>query len=290
MGEEARRVGGEAGQEEGEALEREAYPFEHGVDTRLAGVLYLLNLLTHLDVSEAFGVWCRRGKVGPWGLLDLVARGLLGEEAPDPLDDPLWDALARLDHRQPGTPPGTGVEGRAAVTLPARWVSDAADGTGGWRWASRGGRLCVWNTAGWPLATAPRDRRAGEAQARTLLRRAGAPLLGLRRRPFAESPLDPLDGPAASTLPAAVRPWLAVVLPFFRYRLRRALGTETGIEDLLRQPGRLFLTSSHVDLVQPVEAIALPVRRAGLDRDPGWLPAFGRVVSFHFEGRERSLC
>ena len=25
------------------------------------------------------------------------------------------------------------------------------------------------------------------------------------------------------------------------------------------------------------------IRMAGLDRDPGWVPAAGRVISFHFE-------
>jgi hypothetical protein len=51
----------------------------------------------------------------------------------------------------------------------------------------------------------------------------------------------------------------------------------------LAVPGRLYVTSSHVDLVLPLAAADLAVRRAGLDRDPGWLPAFGRVVYFHFD-------
>jgi hypothetical protein len=31
-----------------------------------------------------------------------------------------------------------------------------------------------------------------------------------------------------------------------------------------------------------LERISLPARRAGLDRDPGWLPDLGLIVTFHF--------
>jgi hypothetical protein len=33
----------------------------------------------------------------------------------------------------------------------------------------------------------------------------------------------------------------------------------------------------------PLSAISLPVRKAGLDSNPGWLAAFGRIVTFHFQ-------
>jgi hypothetical protein len=32
-----------------------------------------------------------------------------------------------------------------------------------------------------------------------------------------------------------------------------------------------------------MNAIRLPVRLAGLDINPGWLPWLGRVVSFHYD-------
>jgi hypothetical protein len=39
----------------------------------------------------------------------------------------------------------------------------------------------------------------------------------------------------------------------------------------------------HLDLVMPMSAVTLPVRVSGLDRDPGWLPTFGRIIRLHFE-------
>ncbi|HLO02595.1 MAG TPA: hypothetical protein VK191_05770, partial [Symbiobacteriaceae bacterium] len=50
----------------------------------------------------------------------------------------------------------------------------------------------------------------------------------------------------------------------------------------LRLPGRLWLTQTHLDLELSVDQIALPIRLAGLDANPGWVPALGRVVSIHF--------
>jgi hypothetical protein len=57
----------------------------------------------------------------------------------------------------------------------------------------------------------------------------------------------------------------------------------------LWQPGLLLLTArihfspSHVDMYLPLSAVQLPVRLAGLDINPGWLPWLGRVVTFHYD-------
>ena len=41
-------------------------------------------------------------------------------------------------------------------------------------------------------------------------------------------------------------------------------------------------TRAHVDVWMELEQVTLPVRRAGLDADPGWVPELARVVTFHF--------
>ena len=84
-----------------------------------------------------------------------------------------------------------------------------------------------------------------------------------------------------------LRDWLGLVLPHLRLRLALGLGLDpVRPEDLppllLLHPGRVHVTSTHVDIVMDLASIALPVRISGLDRDPGWVPAFGRVVQFHF--------
>ena len=52
-------------------------------------------------------------------------------------------------------------------------------------------------------------------------------------------------------------------------------------------PARLIASASHVDLHFRLNDVRLPVRRTGLDINPGWLPWLGRVVTFHYgSGRE----
>ncbi len=57
----------------------------------------------------------------------------------------------------------------------------------------------------------------------------------------------------------------------------------------LWQPSLLVLeaqvrsTPAHLDLYAGLDAVRLPVRLAGLDCNPGWLPWLGRVVRFHYD-------
>ena len=47
-------------------------------------------------------------------------------------------------------------------------------------------------------------------------------------------------------------------------------------------PGRVVVTATHVDVLLSLQHVDLTARLAGLDRDPGWVPALGRIVLFHF--------
>ena len=83
-------------------------------------------------------------------------------------------------------------------------------------------------------------------------------------------------------------------MPALRRRLLLALRPDGAteppdgdpVERLLAVPARLCFTPTHVDLVAGLDAIWLPARGAGLDRDPGWRPELGRVVRFHFTSME----
>lgn len=215
-----------------------------GVATELGGVLFLLNIMQRLDLPDCFEPdWRLASQVGPWGVLELLARALLdGARLPtfrkvgNLAADPLWAALAALDGRQSGEPVGANVTGPDSVQIPAFWA----------RWLGAG---------------------SGAGQRIDL------------------TGMAPLDGPLLDGASFAVRRWLAVVTPLLRQMLAAALSIETGdpAADLLLRRGQLYVTSSHVDLVLPLAGVSLPVRLAGLDFDPGWLPAYGRVVQIHYE-------
>jgi hypothetical protein len=96
-------------------------------------------------------------------------------------------------------------------------------------------------------------------------------------------PAERVRGPLAAPLGRCPRRWLAAAVPFLRRWLAEALGTaDGGVTAELLRPGRLHLTTTHVDAVMGLDAISLPVRLAGLDADPGWVPELGRVVKFHY--------
>jgi hypothetical protein len=104
--------------------------------------------------------------------------------------------------------------------------------------------------------------------------------------------LAQLDGRETGIAPGDVNSritrWLEEALSEVRSLLKKALGppTEDNPEPertMLRCQARVYVTSTHVDIVMGLENISLPVRMAGLDRDPGWVADFARVILFHFE-------
>ena len=96
--------------------------------------------------------------------------------------------------------------------------------------------------------------------------------------PLTDRSLSPLDH------------WLARILPYVRARLARALGTTDEVSAgrrLCGTPAQVDVTATHLDVRISLAELPIEVRLAGLDRDPGWVPAAGRYVAFHFEETSR---
>ena len=103
--------------------------------------------------------------------------------------------------------------------------------------------------------------------------------------------LTELDGREPGTHPANLYPhvtlWIEKELPGIRAILHKVLGSPTAEnpepeKTMLLYPARVYVTSTHVDIVMSLEDISLPVRLAGLDRDPGWMPEYTRIILFHY--------
>ena len=260
---------------------------EVGVETELSGVLYLINLILHLDLPECFEAdWKLASGLGPWGLLEVMGRMLVDLAPGDDLAlDPLWVALADIDGRPAGNLPGGGVAACEAFRLPPRWL-EGAGRDAEVEWAASSDRLWLWTATGFLLVTCPRSAEAPSKQAR---RELGAYFdvaesVVLRRRPRASAPLGAVDSLLTAGLNPHLGRWLSWAMPYLLYRLEQACG-KGSVDELLRCRGRLYVTTSHVDLVIDLSQISLSARLAGLDRDPGWIPSLGRVVKFHFESR-----
>jgi hypothetical protein len=263
---------------------------EDGVDTTLGGVFFLINAMCALDLPECFeDGWRLASTVGAWGVLEALGRALLESDANKGInaDDPIWTALAALSGRGAAERLGAGLPRRADYRLPAAWAAQVpADGNKPQAWAARGGKLRLWSRAGYALSETSRDGSPAVAQARSEAQRWGLAEAPPRAR-FGNAPLAARFEPLGAGLDHALRRWLTVAVPFIRWRLVCALGIDTAEETLhdalLARTGRLYVTATHVDLVMGLETVSLPVRLVGLDRSPGWLGEFGRVILFHFE-------
>jgi hypothetical protein len=264
-----------------------------GVETRLGGVLYLINLLDYLGLPGCFEAsWCLSSRLGGWGLLDAVARALLGAAWESFAGDPLWIALAELDGREARELPGPDFAGGDGFRLPVEWFEAVSCDGEAFRWAASGGRLRVWSAAGEgyvlvdvPLgAGSPADRASRELSRYSGSADDGVLSAGL----FKDAPSARLSTLLAAELNRDLARWLTLAIPYIRHRLRQAMGFGAPgsfdlATELLLVPGWLYVTPTHVDLVAALDAISVRARLAGLDRDPGWVPDLGRVVSFHFE-------
>jgi hypothetical protein len=102
------------------------------------------------------------------------------------------------------------------------------------------------------------------------------------------APLARSGGGLTRKLNSRLLAWISRVLPYIRLHLNQSLGLGTsGAAELAKAlclyPGRIYVSSSHVDVVMSMDHISLPIRLAGLDRNPRWVPTFGRVILIHFE-------
>jgi hypothetical protein len=96
--------------------------------------------------------------------------------------------------------------------------------------------------------------------------------------------LEELPEPSAQLMAPNLLWWVQRLRPYLAALLYHLLGEPAdAVELLLHQPGTLYVTRTHVDLLLSVEQICIPVRRAGLDQTPGWRPDYGHIITVHFE-------
>lgn len=144
------------------------------------------------------------------------------------------------------------------------------------RWAEAGeGDPADWTRA--VLGAALLRLRAPADDPAWWLATLSTPLLRLDAPAPPDWPGPPQALATAPTADAQATAWLTAV----RHWLRR--DARIGLASLVRRPGRIGLTPTHLDMHFALAAADLRVRRIGLDIDPGWLPWFGRVVGFHYD-------
>lgn len=242
------------------------------IDSDYGGLLYLLNAALALELYGDFSMPRARGlALSPWNWLALIGEAWFGAEF---RRDPLWRLLADLAGRKPQQAPAYDFVAPLAWAIDEAWLQpwDAAE-TVAYHAGTR--RLRLWHPQGFVLADLPRAASTPAVQAADWCTQRTA----LRETRLVRMPQAPAPSPRQRN-----RRWLHYLLTYLEARLARALAVDDGdIPTLVcRHRAQLHCNLVDVEVRLSLDALPLCLRLAGLDRDPGWIPAAGRSVRFRF--------
>ncbi len=217
------------------------------IETEFGGLFYLVNLALFLELYGDFTMPRAPGlALSPWDWVALVGREFLGERIES---DPIWPLLAQLAGRGETEPPGHDFDPPDEWHLPVEWLKPFPQ-QAPWQQTEDGGRMRQVHPAGFVVRDVPIHAAVPHDQ------------------------------------PARLARWLGWLVPYLRARLYRALACdEPG--DLRRivfeHHAQVLTAAAHLDIIMALAGLPIEIRYAGLDRDPGWVPAAGRAIAFHFE-------
>lgn len=233
---------------------------DQAVATRFGGMLFVLNALLALELYGDFSRPDRRLLgLSPFTLLARLGSIWFGRNfRADPLHTALLALAGEGESAPDFMPPDWAV--------PGFWL-DPWPRIGAIRIGRERPRPLLWHRAGFPLAELPVEH-AGAAS-------LAARRLGFRRIERAVRP---------PRLPQAARDrWITCLALYLDARLGLAVGRRDGRTLLCRRPAHIEMAAEQVTARFALAEHPLAIRLAGLDRDPGWLPAAGRNLQFVFE-------
>ncbi len=264
---------------------------EAEIETRFGGLFHLVNLGLFLNLYGDFTTPAEPGlPLSVWDFVALLGRRLAGARVER---DAVWPLLARLAGRAQAAEPGAHFSPPDEWRAGTEWLKPFGATRVHLRWADAGGRLRVAHPAGFTLIDVASEA-AGAAD-------EGSPdesptpavdenQLARELRPYLEAGarfdlrrVARVRGARGRTSRAR---WLDRLSAYAAARLSLALGAR-GAAHLSRllceRHARVFVTAAHLDVVMRLGELPLEIRCSGLDRDPGWVPAAGRHIAFHFE-------
>jgi hypothetical protein len=247
------------------------------IDTAFGGLFYLLNVSLFLGLYGDFTQPRYRGlALSPWDFLALVGERWFGTGL---RSDPLWELLRQLGGHESDAGIGAGFVPAAEWRMPAAWLEPFP--APACLFAQQAGaRTRLRHPYGFTIRETEGAQNAPET-----LENWRDEYVTLRNVRLQHLPWRPPQRPL-STLNADLNRWLDAVVPYLEARLALALGEHRRTEVPSRvcaYPARLTLTPSSLDINLSLAALPLAIRYAGLDRDPGWIPAAARSIRFVFE-------
>jgi hypothetical protein len=256
---------------------------EATIETQFGGLFYLINLGLYLNLYGDFTTPQSPGiQLSIWDFVGLVGRELVGDQLEA---DALWLLLRQLAVHQAGEPLGFGFYPEEEWRLPTEWLEPFTPEKT-LRWIIADARLRFFHSAGFLVLDVALGEGSHTQQLQAEIDRYDS--LGFQvsqeaSGSFAQTPAKPYS--QLKTSPE-IRSWLDHLLPYIHARLRKALGwekSETLAAEWWRQKASVVVTATLLDINLKLAELPIEFRLAGLDRDPGWVPAAGRFISFHYD-------
>ena len=283
--------------------------YDRHIETRYGGLFYLVNLGIFLNLYGDFTTPLQPGlDLSIWDFMALLGEQMVGESI---YMDPIWSLLAQLAGRTGDVlsaidttdainnnqePPGLYFEPPEQWRVPVQWLRAFPEAEG-WQWSKEDGRLRVKHPAQFLVLDLPlmkdvepveqlKDelRLYADFFEGTMPKLAYVPLRLLPDESLLSCGQPVIRIPARPLSPA-LQSWLCWLMPYIYARLQRALGMEEDenpCATLCRHSASISVSATHLRIDLVLAELPIAIRIAGLDRDPGWVPAAGRFIAFHF--------
>ena len=251
-------------------------PIEFSLQTRFGGIFYLINAALAMSLYGDFTRPLEPGIELPiWDFLALTGREFAG---PQIEFDPLWAMLARLAGRREKEQPGNHFVPPDECRLPPDWLNAFPEHVDLHYWVVED-RLIVRHPFGFTLL----DLEIGSASQRHEIRTLVASEI-THYRSVAGFTHD--RGGSIVLSGNRIERWTRWICEYLRVRLERALGigpAEDLVTILFARAARVDVSPARIDVFLALSELPVEIRLAGLDRDPGWVPAAGRAIAFHYD-------
>lgn len=249
----------------------EEFETEIVIETRFGGVFYLLNLGLYLNLYRDFSTPAQAEiDLNIWDFVAFLGREFSGEKIEK---DAVWKLLERLAGRENSENPGNGFAPPDDWRMPLEWLKFFRTNEK-WFWKNDDERLIVRHPAGFNVIDV---KSSGDAK-----NQLENELKNYRKN---ISQTEENFGEESFEHSSPMENWLKNLSEYMLMRLSLALNIETREQVnaiLFERKARVGVTETNLDLTFSLADLPFEIRLSGLDRDPGWIPAAGKFVRFHF--------
>ena len=244
--------------------------FDVVIRSRYGGVFYLLNLGLYLGLYRDFSATSGEEiDLNIWDFVALLGYEFLGE---DFKKDAVWSLLADLAGRGDEKDFGQDFSAPDEWRISPEWLKTFPTNKK-WFWSKSEDRFIVRHSENFCVIDVALDGFENQLENELKI--------------YAEffSEIEEVAAEEFSPKLNAAQRWLKYFFEFAECRLLQALNLETRNDlnkILFEKDATIAVSATHFEATFSLAELPLEVRFSGLDRNPGWIPAAGKYVEFHF--------